>query len=55
MTNLICSAKSGSNWTSGDLCAYNIQISTVDTQEFFGVPHLPAPTVNPINLNHINA
>ncbi len=55
MANLIRSAKSGSDWTRIDLLAYNIRISTVDTEEFFGVPHLPATMVDPIILNHVNA
>jgi hypothetical protein len=40
-----------------DLDAYNIRVNTVNTQEFFGVPHLPAPTstIDPIILNHVNA
>jgi hypothetical protein len=55
MANLIRSAKSSKDWTFADLQAYNIRISTVDTEEFFGVPHLPAPTVDPIVLNNIEA
>jgi hypothetical protein len=47
-------AKPGSKWTSSDLDAYNIRIHTVDTQAFFSVPHLPAPMVDPIILNHVN-
>jgi hypothetical protein len=55
MANIIRSTKSGNNWTSPDLLAYNIRISTTDTEEFFGVPHLPATTVDPIILNHVEA
>jgi hypothetical protein len=55
MANLIRSAKSGNDWTFADLQAYNIRILTIDTEEFFGVPHLPAPTVDPIILNNIEA
>ncbi|KAH9034192.1 hypothetical protein EDB85DRAFT_1022260 [Lactarius pseudohatsudake] len=55
MANLVRSAKSGSDWKYSDLDFYNIQIRTVHTQEFFGVPHLPAPAVNPIILNHLSA
>ena len=35
MANAIRSAKSGSDWTSGDLPAYNIAISPVPPDEFF--------------------
>ena len=35
MANAIRSAKSGSDWTSGDLLAYNIAISPVPPDEFF--------------------
>lgn len=35
MMNAIRSAKSGSDWTSGDLLAYNIAISPVPPDEFF--------------------
>jgi hypothetical protein len=55
MANLVRSAKSANDWTSADLQAYNIRISTVDTEEFFGVAHLPAPTVDPIVLNNVDA
>jgi hypothetical protein len=48
-------ARTGRNWTASDLDAYNIQINTVDTQAFFSIPCLPAPMVDPIILNHINA
>jgi hypothetical protein len=37
------------------LDAYNIRILTVDTEEFFGVSHLPPPTVDPIILNNVAA
>jgi hypothetical protein len=48
-------AKSGSKWTPSDLDAYDVQINTIDTQAFFGVPHLPAPMVDTVILNHVNA
>jgi hypothetical protein len=35
MANAIRSAKSGSDWTSGDLLAYNITIAPVPTNQFF--------------------
>jgi hypothetical protein len=61
MANLIRSAKSGSEWTSNDLDAFNIQIETVDVHEFFGIPlsHRPAlraePSIGSIILDHVNA
>ncbi|KAH9175792.1 hypothetical protein EDB89DRAFT_1944284 [Lactarius sanguifluus] len=55
MANLVCSAKSGSDWKYSDLDLYNIQIRNVHTQEFFGIPHLPAPAVNPVILDHLSA
>ncbi|KAI9435755.1 hypothetical protein H4582DRAFT_1968548 [Lactarius indigo] len=55
MANLVRSAKPGSDWKYSDLDSYNIQIRNVHTQEFFGVPHLPPPAVNPIILNHVSA
>ncbi|KAH9175787.1 hypothetical protein EDB89DRAFT_1944252 [Lactarius sanguifluus] len=54
MANLVRSAKPGSDWRYSDLDSYNIWIQTVHTQEFFGVPHLPAPAVNPIILDHVS-
>ncbi|KAI0253588.1 hypothetical protein BJV78DRAFT_1122961 [Lactifluus subvellereus] len=42
MANLIRSAKSGSDWTANDLLAYNIQISPLTPDEFYGTP---LPTV----------
>jgi hypothetical protein len=55
MADLIRSTKSANNWIVNDLDAYNIRISTVNTQEFFGVSDLPAPTVDPIILNNVEA
>jgi hypothetical protein len=54
VANLIRYAISGNHWTFVDLDAYNIRISTVDTEEFFGVPLLPAPTVDPIILDNVD-
>ncbi|KAH9001842.1 hypothetical protein EDB86DRAFT_2801393 [Lactarius hatsudake] len=55
MANLVRYSKSGSDWKYSDLDLYNIQIRSVHTQEFFGVPRLPAPAVNPIILDHLSA
>lgn len=47
MANLIRSAKSGSDWTRGDLDTYNIYVQVEDTATFFGCPDLPQPHVDP--------
>ena len=41
------SAKSGNDWTSDDLAAYNITVEPQDATTFFGHPHLPEPNVVP--------
>jgi hypothetical protein len=51
MANLIRFAKSGSDWTRGDLDAYNIHVHVEDTATFFGIPDLPQPQVDPEILN----
>ncbi|KAI0293288.1 hypothetical protein B0F90DRAFT_1763729 [Multifurca ochricompacta] len=50
MTELIRSAKSGSNWTSHELAAYNIVVEYQNAATFFGTDNLPQPTVNPAIL-----
>ncbi|KAJ7790611.1 hypothetical protein B0H14DRAFT_2939062 [Mycena olivaceomarginata] len=52
MSQIILSAKSGSDWTDNELHALNITISALDPTSFFGAP-LPAPTVDPILLNNL--
>ena len=48
MTELIRSAKSGSDWTSNELEAYNITVEYQNAATFFGTHNLPQPaTVNP--------
>ena len=47
MANLIRSPKSGSDWSPVDLEAYNIVVDFNNTPSFFGVDHLPQPTVDP--------
>ncbi|KAF8808402.1 hypothetical protein BYT27DRAFT_7048372, partial [Phlegmacium glaucopus] len=47
MANLFCSAKSGSDWTQGDLDVYSICVHIKDTATFFGILDLPQPLVNP--------
>ena len=51
MANLIRSAKSGSDWTRGDLDAYNIHVHVEDTATFFGIACLPQSHVDPEILN----
>ncbi|KAF8546111.1 hypothetical protein OG21DRAFT_1502060 [Imleria badia] len=51
MANLIRSAKSGNDWTRGDLDAYNIYVTPQDTATFFGIPALPEPHVPAEILN----
>lgn len=55
MANLIRSAKSGSDWTQGDLDAYNIHVTPQDTAAFFGIPVLPEPKIPPEILNTLEA
>ena len=51
MTELIRSAKSGSDWKGNEVAAYNITIEYQDAAAFFGVHNLPQPTtVNPAVL-----
>jgi hypothetical protein len=38
MASIIRSAKSGSDWTTNDLLAYNIRVSSQSPDEFYGVP-----------------
>lgn len=44
MTNLIRSAKLGSDWTEYELAAYNITVVCQTKAEFFGVNDLPLPS-----------
>jgi hypothetical protein len=45
MANLLRIAKSGSDWSQADLCAYNIIVELQDAATFFGVNPLPPPVV----------
>ena len=47
MANINRSAKSGSDWTSNELLADNIDVIVEVAQTFFQMPNLPAPTVDP--------
>ncbi|PPQ71076.1 hypothetical protein CVT25_007864 [Psilocybe cyanescens] len=55
MANLIRSAKSGRAWTLYDLDSYNIHLKQQEPLEFFGVPVLPDPAVDPELLQHLEA
>jgi len=46
MANLIRSAKSGSDWTTNDLLAYNISVSSQSPNNFYGQP---LPTVESLS------
>jgi hypothetical protein len=41
------SPKSGSDWTTNELTAYNITVVYQDAPTFFERPYLPQPTINP--------
>ncbi|KAK6967040.1 hypothetical protein R3P38DRAFT_2753981 [Favolaschia claudopus] len=45
MSQLIRSAKSGSDWTQNDLDSYRIRVEYLDVATFFQIPDLPQPTV----------
>ena len=47
MAELLRSAKSGSDWTSNELNAYNITVIYQDAATFFETPTLPQPTISP--------
>jgi hypothetical protein len=55
MANLICSTKSGSEWTLSNLDSYNIHIVFQELLEFFGVQDLPNPIVDPELLDKLEA
>jgi hypothetical protein len=50
MAQLIRSAKSGSDWSSHELRAYNIVVENQDAATFFGMENLPLPSVDPALL-----
>ena len=43
MANILRTAKSGSDWTSNELAAYNITVVPQNKEEFFGTINLPNP------------
>jgi hypothetical protein len=54
MANLIRSAKSGSDWTSNELLAFNIKVVDTNATTFFGNPELPQPFISPTILNNLH-
>ncbi|KAJ7082378.1 hypothetical protein B0H15DRAFT_852732 [Mycena belliarum] len=52
MSQIILSAKSGSDWTENELAALKITISALEPADFFGGP-LPLPGVDPILLDNL--
>jgi hypothetical protein len=54
MATAIWSAKSGSNWTTNELRAYNIDVQLEDVATFLGVTQLPATTLSQTILSHVN-
>jgi len=49
MAQLICSTKSGNDWTANKLLTYNITVVYQDFATFFEMPHVPQPTI-PVNV-----
>jgi hypothetical protein len=54
MTAIIRSAKSGSDWTTNDLRAYNVNVVNEDIATFFGIDHLPPPPVRQAILTNLD-
>ncbi|KAI0255745.1 hypothetical protein BJV78DRAFT_1151243 [Lactifluus subvellereus] len=54
MATVIRSAKSGSDWTTNELQAYNIDVQLEDVATFFGVAQLPPTTISQVILSHAN-
>lgn len=55
MANLLRMAKSGSDWTAVQFCAYNIIVELQDVPTFFGVDPLPQVAVAGELLKHVTA
>jgi hypothetical protein len=49
MANLVRSAKSGSEWTTNDLLAYNITVSSQPPEIFYGQPLPPTENLNKLD------
>ena len=50
MAHLIRSAKSGSDWTTNELLAYNIRVSSQTPHSFYGIPLPPVASLNDPDL-----
>ncbi|KAK0460509.1 uncharacterized protein EV420DRAFT_1641057 [Desarmillaria tabescens] len=55
MANLIRCTKSGNDWTTNELAAYNISITPQDVTAFFGLTALPEPHVPADMLQKLEA
>ena len=55
MANLLCTVKSGSDWSQAELHAYSIVIELQDAATFFGINPLPQPDVADELLNTLTA
>jgi hypothetical protein len=53
MTDLLRTAKSGSDWIEAQLRAFNIIVEFQDAATFFGVDPLPQPAVAGEFVNHL--
>ena len=49
MANHIRSAKSGSDWTTNELLAYNIRVSSQTPHSFYGIPLPPVASLNDLD------
>ncbi|KAH9992749.1 hypothetical protein BJV74DRAFT_877853 [Russula compacta] len=49
MAHLIRSPKSGSDWTTNDLLAYNIRVSSQSPHNFYGIPLPPVASLNDLD------
>jgi hypothetical protein len=49
MAHLIRSAKSGSDWTTNELLAYNIRVSSQTPHSFYGIPLPPVASLNDLD------
>ena len=53
MANLSRNAKSGSDWTSNELRAFNIRVANANTETIFNTTQLPLPSVSDTILNNV--
>ena len=53
MANLSRNAKSGSDWTSNELRAFNIRVANANTETIFNTTQLTLPSVSDTILNNV--